>query len=52
MVGATGVAQVVEVTLQLRGEAEKRQVKDAKIGLAHNVGGSGASCTVHILEAM
>lgn len=51
-VGATGVAQIVEVTLQLRGEAEKRQVKDAKIGLAHNVGGSGASCTVHILEAM
>jgi acetyl-CoA C-acetyltransferase len=51
-VGATGVAQIVEVTLQLRGEAEKRQVKDAKIGLAHNVGGSGASCSVHILEAM
>jgi len=51
-VGATGVAQVVEVALQLRGEAEKRQVKDAKIGLAHNIGGSGASCTVHILEAM
>ncbi len=51
-VGATGVAQVVEVALQLRGEAEKRQVKDVKIGLAHNIGGSGASCTVHILEAM
>jgi len=51
-VGATGVAQIVEVTLQLRGDAEKRQVKDARIGLAHNVGGSGASCTIHILEAM
>ena len=51
-VGATGVAQLVEVTLQLRGDAEKRQVKDARIGLAHNVGGSGASCTVNILEAM
>ncbi|MFH1101564.1 MAG: thiolase domain-containing protein [Methanobacteriota archaeon] len=51
-VGATGVAQIVEVTLQLRGDAEKRQVPNAKIGLAHNVGGSGATCTVHILEAM
>jgi acetyl-CoA C-acetyltransferase len=51
-VGATGVAQLVEVTQQLRVEAEKRQVKDARIGLAHNVGGSGATCVVHILEAM
>ncbi len=51
-VGATGVAQIVEIVLQLRGDAEKRQIKDAKIGLAHNVGGSGATCTVHILEAM
>lgn len=51
-VGATGVAQIVELTLQLRGDAGKRQVPDAKIGLAHNVGGSGATCTVHILEAM
>ncbi len=51
-VGATGVAQIVEIVLQLRGEADKRQVKDAKIGLAHNVGGSGATCTVHILEAI
>ncbi|RLF29481.1 MAG: thiolase domain-containing protein [Thermoplasmata archaeon] len=51
-VGATGVAQVVEIVTQLRGEAEKRQVKDATIGLAHNVGGCGASCIVHILEAM
>jgi acetyl-CoA C-acetyltransferase len=49
-VGATGVAQIVEVTQQLRGEAGKRQVKDARIGLAHNVGGSGATCVVHILE--
>jgi acetyl-CoA C-acetyltransferase len=51
-VGATGVAQMVEVTQQLRGEAETRQVKDAKIGLAHNVGGSGATCVIHIMEAM
>ena len=51
-VGATGVAQIVETTLQLRGEADKRQIKNIRIGLAHNVGGSGATCTVHILEAM
>ena len=51
-VGATGVAQIVEIVLQLRGDAEKRQLKNAEIGLAHNVGGSGATCTVHILEAM
>jgi len=51
-VGATGVAQVVEATLQLRGDAGKRQVADAKRGLTHNVGGSGATCVVHILEAM
>jgi acetyl-CoA C-acetyltransferase len=51
-VGATGVAQIVEIVTQLRGEAEKRQIKDAKIGLAHNVGGSGATCIVHILEGM
>ncbi|HDM67173.1 MAG TPA: thiolase domain-containing protein, partial [Thermoplasmatales archaeon] len=51
-VGATGVAQVVEIVEQLRGEADRRQVKDARIGLAHNVGGSGATCVVHILEAI
>jgi len=51
-IGATGVAQIAEIVMQLRGEADKRQVKDAEIGLAHNVGGSGASCVVHILEAM
>ena len=51
-VGATGVAQMVEVIQQLRGEAEARQLKDAKIGLAHNVGGSGATCVIHIMEAM
>jgi len=51
-VGATGVAQIVEATLQLRGDADKRQVKHAKTGLTHNVGGSGATCVVHILEAL
>lgn len=48
-VGATGVAQVVEIIEQLRGIAGKRQVKGAKIGLAQNMGGSGASSVVHIL---
>lgn len=50
-IGATGVGQIYEITKQLRGEAEKnsRQVPNAKIGLAHNVGGSGATAVVHIL---
>jgi len=47
-VGATGTAQAYEIYLQLTGQAEKRQVKDATIGLTHNVGGSGATATVHI----
>ena len=51
-VGASGVAQVAEVTEQLRGEAGERQVEGARIGLTQNMGGSGASCVVHILEAV
>ena len=51
-VGATGVAQVVEITEQLRGEAGGRQVKNARLGLAQNMGGSGGSSVVHILETM
>jgi len=47
-VGATGTAQLYEVYLQLTGQAEKRQVADCEVGLTHNVGGSGASCLVHI----
>ncbi len=49
-VGATGIKQVVELVEQLRGRAGVRQVKQAKIGLAHNVGGSGATAVVHILK--
>lgn len=49
-IGATGLAQVVEVVTQLRGKADKRQVKDAQIGLTHNVGGTGATAVVHILR--
>ena len=51
-VGATGVSQIAEIVMQLRDQADQRQVKDAKIGLAHNVGAVGASCVVNILEAM
>ena len=51
-VGATGVAQIIETVHQLRGEAGERQVKDAKVGLTQNMGGSGGSAVVHILEAV
>jgi acetyl-CoA C-acetyltransferase len=50
-VGATGVAQIVEAVNQLRGEAGKRQVKNAGTALTQNMGGSGASSITHILEA-
>jgi acetyl-CoA C-acetyltransferase len=52
-VGATGVAQVVEVYKQLTQSAEKgRQIPGApRVGMTHNMGGSGASSVVHILEA-
>jgi acetyl-CoA C-acetyltransferase len=49
-VGATGIAQVIEIVEQLRGEAGERQVKDAAVGLTQNMGGSGASSVVHIFE--
>jgi len=50
-VGATGTAQAYEIYLQLTGQADKRQVKKATIGLTHNVGGSGATATVHIYRS-
>jgi acetyl-CoA acyltransferase len=53
-VGATGVAQIVELSLQLRGDAGERQVRGARIALAHNAGGwmgaDPAVTTIHILE--
>lgn len=49
-VGATGTAQACEIYLQLTGQAEKRQVSGAEIGLAYNIGGSGASATAHIFK--
>ncbi len=51
-VGATGVAQVAEIVSQLRGEAGQRQVQGARFGLAQNMGGSGGSSIVHILEVV
>ncbi len=51
-VGATGVAQVVEITRQLRGESGARQVAGAKVGLTQNMGGTGGSSVVHIFEAV
>jgi acetyl-CoA C-acetyltransferase len=51
-VGATGIAQAIEVFRQLRGEAGPRQVENARIGLTQNMGGSGASSVVHIFEGV
>lgn len=48
--GATGIAQICELVWQLRGQAGERQVKDARIGVAHNTGGTGATAVVHVLE--
>jgi len=47
--GATGIANIYEVTTHLRGEAGERQVEDARIGLTHVVG-AGSACAVHVLE--
>jgi acetyl-CoA C-acetyltransferase len=49
-VGATGLYQVVEVAQQLRGECGRTQVPGAKIGMAQNIGGSGATIITHILK--
>lgn len=47
-VGATGVAQAIEILKQLRGEAGARQVKGARFGLTQNMGGTGGSSVVHV----
>jgi acetyl-CoA C-acetyltransferase len=49
-VGATGVYQIVEAVQQLRGEAAPTQVNDPRIGMAQNIGGSGATIITHILK--
>jgi acetyl-CoA C-acetyltransferase len=50
-VGATGVYQVVEVVQQLRGEAGANQIANARLGMAQNIGGTGATVITHILES-
>jgi acetyl-CoA C-acetyltransferase len=50
-VGATGMYQIVEIVQQLRGECGETQVDGAKIGMAQNIGGSGASIITHILKS-
>lgn len=50
-VGATGVYQILEVAIQLRGEAGPNQVEGARVGMAQNIGGSGATIITHILKA-
>jgi acetyl-CoA C-acetyltransferase len=49
-VGATGVYQIVEIVQQLRGEAGPTQVDGARLGMAQNIGGSGATIVTHILR--
>ena len=54
--GATGIGQIAEIVMQLRGDAGKRQVEDARIGMTENGGGAvgveEAAMTIHILEKM
>jgi len=47
--GATGIANIYEVTTHLRGEADKRQVPNARLGLTHVIG-LGSACAIHVLE--
>jgi acetyl-CoA C-acetyltransferase len=49
-IGATGISQIFEVVTQLRGDAGERQIKNADIGLSHNLGGTAGTCLVHILK--
>ena len=49
-IGASGVSQAYELFLQLRGKADRRQVPGVERGLAHNVGGAGATATVALME--
>ena len=51
-VGATGIAQLFEIWTQLRGLAGERQIPNGnvRVGLAHNLGGTGGTCSVTLLE--
>jgi len=50
-ISPTGIAQIVELTEQLRGECKERQITNAKLGLAQNIGGAGGTVSVHILRS-
>jgi acetyl-CoA C-acetyltransferase len=49
-VGATGIKQIVEATTQLKEQASGRQVKDAQVAVTQNVGGTGGTAVVHVLQ--
>jgi acetyl-CoA C-acetyltransferase len=49
-IGATGVYEIVELAMQLRGEAGKNQVEDAEVGLTQNVGGVDSTAIIHVLR--
>jgi acetyl-CoA C-acetyltransferase len=49
-VGATGLYQLAEATLQLRGEAGKAQIDGVRVAMTQNIGGSGATVVTHILR--
>lgn len=49
-IGCTGLSQIYEAVTQIRGEAGARQIKNAEIGLTHNLGGSAATCLVSIFR--
>ena len=51
-VGATGLYQIVEAVQQLRGQAGPNQIKNARLGMTQNIGGSGATIITHILERL
>ena len=51
-VGATGIYQVVEAVMQLRGLAGANQIPGARLGMTQNIGGSGATVITHIFETM
>ena len=51
-VGATGIAQAITIVEQLRGKGGEVQVEGANIGLAQNMGGSGASSVIHIFQGV